>query len=145
MIDTTRIERDCPHCAEPILSRAKVCKHCHRDVEPLQTPLGPDRPAEASAAPSALPVPPQPVPPERGAKLEREPLLDSRPEAAATSSPRNSRPGLATVWRVAAVGLLVSGMTQLGRYGEFDASVAVQLGAAAILATIDLRKRAGLQ
>ena len=31
----SRDERDCPHCAERILTRAKVCKHCGRDVEPL--------------------------------------------------------------------------------------------------------------
>ena len=30
----SRIERDCPFCAEPILARARVCKHCGRDVEP---------------------------------------------------------------------------------------------------------------
>jgi len=30
-----RAERDCPWCAERILARAKVCKHCGRDVEPL--------------------------------------------------------------------------------------------------------------
>ncbi|NJD11490.1 MAG: PH domain-containing protein [Gemmatimonadetes bacterium] len=30
-----REERDCPYCAERILVRAKVCKHCGRDVEPL--------------------------------------------------------------------------------------------------------------
>jgi uncharacterized membrane protein YdbT with pleckstrin-like domain len=30
-----REERDCPHCAERILVRAKVCKHCGRDVQPL--------------------------------------------------------------------------------------------------------------
>lgn len=29
-----RIERDCPFCAEPILARAKACKHCGRDVAP---------------------------------------------------------------------------------------------------------------
>jgi uncharacterized membrane protein YdbT with pleckstrin-like domain len=29
-----RVERDCPHCAEPILEKAKVCKHCGRDVAP---------------------------------------------------------------------------------------------------------------
>ena len=29
-----RAERECPFCAEPILARAKVCKHCGRDVEP---------------------------------------------------------------------------------------------------------------
>jgi hypothetical protein len=31
----TRPERECPFCAERILARAKVCKHCGRDVEPL--------------------------------------------------------------------------------------------------------------
>mgnify|MGYP003575375673 CR=1 FL=1 len=30
-----REERDCPYCAERILTRAKVCKHCGRDVVPL--------------------------------------------------------------------------------------------------------------
>jgi hypothetical protein len=28
-------ERECPHCAELIKRKAKVCKHCGRDVEPL--------------------------------------------------------------------------------------------------------------
>lgn len=35
----TRVEssaiRECPYCAEPILAKAKVCKHCGRNVEPL--------------------------------------------------------------------------------------------------------------
>lgn len=31
-----RDERECPYCAERILARAKVCKHCGREVEPLQ-------------------------------------------------------------------------------------------------------------
>jgi predicted lipid-binding transport protein (Tim44 family) len=30
-----RDERECPFCAEPILKKARVCKHCGRDVEPL--------------------------------------------------------------------------------------------------------------
>ena len=33
-----REERDCPYCAERILARAKVCKHCGRDVVPLIAP-----------------------------------------------------------------------------------------------------------
>ena len=32
---TTRDERDCPFCAERILKRAIVCKHCGRDIEPM--------------------------------------------------------------------------------------------------------------
>ncbi len=31
-----RVERECPYCAEPILARARVCKHCGRDVPPLE-------------------------------------------------------------------------------------------------------------
>ena len=34
-IAPARDERDCPFCAERILVRAKVCKHCGREVEPL--------------------------------------------------------------------------------------------------------------
>jgi len=30
-----RVERDCPYCAERILARARVCKHCGRDVVPI--------------------------------------------------------------------------------------------------------------
>jgi membrane protein YdbS with pleckstrin-like domain len=32
---TGRVERECPYCAERILARARVCKHCGRDVVPL--------------------------------------------------------------------------------------------------------------
>ena len=32
---SVREERDCPYCAERILAKARVCKHCGRDVEPL--------------------------------------------------------------------------------------------------------------
>lgn len=30
-----RVERECPYCAEKILAKAKVCKHCGRAVEPV--------------------------------------------------------------------------------------------------------------
>jgi hypothetical protein len=30
-----RDERECPHCAELILKKARGCKHGGRDVEPL--------------------------------------------------------------------------------------------------------------
>lgn len=33
--EVKREERECPYCAEPILVRAKVCKHCGKDVDPL--------------------------------------------------------------------------------------------------------------
>ena len=32
-----RDERDCPFCAERVLKRALVCKHCGRDIEPVAT------------------------------------------------------------------------------------------------------------
>src|SRR5450830_578538 len=32
---STKLERECPYCAENILARAKVCKHCGKDVEPI--------------------------------------------------------------------------------------------------------------
>ena len=33
----SRVERDCPYCAERILAKARVCKHCGREVEPVAT------------------------------------------------------------------------------------------------------------
>ena len=29
-----RVERECPWCAERILARARICKHCGREVTP---------------------------------------------------------------------------------------------------------------
>jgi uncharacterized membrane protein YdbT with pleckstrin-like domain len=34
-LEAPRVERDCPYCAERILARARVCKHCGREVEPI--------------------------------------------------------------------------------------------------------------
>ncbi len=34
-IGAPREERECPYCAERILARAKVCKHCGREVAPV--------------------------------------------------------------------------------------------------------------
>jgi uncharacterized membrane protein YdbT with pleckstrin-like domain len=33
--EKTRDERECPYCAELILKKARVCKHCDREVQPL--------------------------------------------------------------------------------------------------------------
>jgi uncharacterized membrane protein YdbT with pleckstrin-like domain len=35
-----RVERECPYCAERILAKARVCKHCGRDVEPVSESAG---------------------------------------------------------------------------------------------------------
>lgn len=32
-----RQERDCPSCGERILAKARVCKHCGRDITPIET------------------------------------------------------------------------------------------------------------
>ncbi len=32
---TTQPQRECPFCAETILAKAKVCKHCGRDVQSI--------------------------------------------------------------------------------------------------------------
>jgi uncharacterized membrane protein YdbT with pleckstrin-like domain len=34
-LSAPRQERECPYCAELILAKAKVCKHCGREVEPI--------------------------------------------------------------------------------------------------------------
>jgi len=31
----SRVERECPYCAERILAKARVCRYCGRDVKPL--------------------------------------------------------------------------------------------------------------
>ena len=31
-----RSTRECPYCAEEILAKARLCKHCGRDVEPVE-------------------------------------------------------------------------------------------------------------
>jgi formylglycine-generating enzyme required for sulfatase activity/DNA-directed RNA polymerase subunit RPC12/RpoP len=76
-----REERECPYCAERILKKAHVCKHCGRDVEPMvkaetavqtpspappeeivETPTAPPRGSDAPAAasrPAAPAKPPQ--------------------------------------------------------------------------------------
>jgi uncharacterized membrane protein YdbT with pleckstrin-like domain len=30
-----RVERECPYCAEMILAKAKICKHCGKEVDPV--------------------------------------------------------------------------------------------------------------
>ena len=35
--NAARIERDCPWCAERVLAKARVCKHCGRELEPLDS------------------------------------------------------------------------------------------------------------
>ena len=56
-----RDERECPHCAELILKKARVCKHCGRDVEPL---VGSNTSVQAPppAPPGRIGEPPSPQP-----------------------------------------------------------------------------------
>ena len=62
-----REERECPYCAERILKKARVCKHCGHDVEPMvkadtvaQTPL-PAPPEKTFDPPSTRPQESKPV------------------------------------------------------------------------------------
>jgi len=41
MSEMLRGERECPRCAELILARARICKHCGRELEPLEWPTNP--------------------------------------------------------------------------------------------------------
>ena len=54
LVAEIRDERECPHCAERILRKAHVCKHCRREVEPL---AGGDAPVQIPS-----PAPPQGIP-----------------------------------------------------------------------------------
>lgn len=35
LAQSPREERECPHCAELILTKAKICKHCGKEVDPV--------------------------------------------------------------------------------------------------------------
>jgi hypothetical protein len=54
-----REERECPHCAEMILGRAKVCKHCGREVIPSSA--ADEDPSEAVRDPIPLSAAPRPL------------------------------------------------------------------------------------
>ncbi len=54
-----RDERECPYCAEKILKKARVCKHCGRDVEPLVAVEG-----AIQTAPPRVPKPVEPQAPQ---------------------------------------------------------------------------------
>ena len=57
LANEVRDERECPYCAELILKKARLCKHCRRDVEPVAKP---DAPAQAPspARPQTIVEPP---------------------------------------------------------------------------------------
>jgi DNA-directed RNA polymerase subunit RPC12/RpoP len=73
-----REERECPYCAEKILRKARVCKHCGREVELLT----------AGGAPNQIPIP---APPERTPEMQGSQVQVSKPAPAAV------RPASATV------------------------------------------------
>ena len=52
-----RDERECPYCAERILKKVRVCKHCGRDVEPLVTTHAPAQAPPPARSPTAEDVP----------------------------------------------------------------------------------------
>ena len=74
-----REERECPYCAERILKKARVCKHCGRDVEPL------------TRADTAVQTP-SPAPPQRTAEAPCPQPQGSEPVAAASQPPTATEP-----------------------------------------------------
>ena len=76
-----RDERECPYCAERILKKARVCKQCGRDVEPLATP--------DAAAQTPPPAPPQRIAePPRPQPQRREPVAAAFQPPAVTEPPQ---------------------------------------------------------
>jgi formylglycine-generating enzyme required for sulfatase activity len=85
-----REERECPFCAERILKKARVCKHCGRDVEPLiVASAAVETPAAPSAQRSAAPAPTErsPCPPAPPQQVNADVVVSSRPLEVARSRP----------------------------------------------------------
>ena len=74
-----REERECPYCAERILKKARVCKHCGRDVEPMVK--------ADTAAQTPSPAPPESI----GGPPTAQPQ-GSKPVAAASRPPATAKP-----------------------------------------------------
>jgi formylglycine-generating enzyme required for sulfatase activity len=74
-----REERECPYCAERILKKARVCKHCGRDVEPM---VKAETPVQT----------PLPVPPEKIVEAPTAPPQASTAAAAASRPPAAAKP-----------------------------------------------------
>ena len=74
-----REERECPYCAERILKKARVCKHCGHDVEPM---AGTDTAVQA----------PLPAPPERIGEPPTAQPQGSNAEAAARRTLAAAKP-----------------------------------------------------
>ncbi len=88
----TREERECPYCAERILKKARVCRYCGREVEPLikadtAVPAPPSAPPERATQPPA-----PPPPPERVAEPPAPPLPERKPIAASTRPSAPAKP-----------------------------------------------------
>lgn len=75
-----RDERECPHCAELILKKARLCKHCGREVEPL---TGGDAPVQIPAPTPAQGTPemrsPQPQTPKPAGAAGDPPAASKTP------------------------------------------------------------------
>jgi formylglycine-generating enzyme required for sulfatase activity len=74
-----RDERECPYCAERILKKARVCRYCGRDVEPLVT-AGPAAPTPPTAAPErTVETPAAPPPASKPAAAASRPAVPPKP------------------------------------------------------------------
>ncbi len=78
-----RDERECPYCAEKILKKARVCKHCGRDVEPV---------VEGDTSTQTPSPAPTPATPERITETPSTQPQGSKPIAAAERPPAAAKP-----------------------------------------------------
>jgi formylglycine-generating enzyme required for sulfatase activity len=95
-----REERECPYCAERILKKARVCRYCGRDVEPLvaaeasgqsPSPAAPERPAPCPPEEVDEPPPAPSREPEPITNSIRPPGADKPPQFEIISEPRSNK------------------------------------------------------
>ncbi len=119
-----REERECPYCAERILKKARVCKHCDHDVEPLartdtaaQTP-SPAPPERIGEPPTAQPQGGKPI-----AAVSRPPAAAKPPQFQIISEPPSKMKFVAIA--VVALILIVAGVWYFSQHGVKKGEVRV--------------------
>jgi formylglycine-generating enzyme required for sulfatase activity len=102
-----REERECPYCAERILKKARVCKYCGRDVEPLTESESAVQ-IPCPAAPESIVHPPASPPPDRirVAASSYPPAAAEAPQFEMLSEPRSNMKSFMKSFAVAAVALI---------------------------------------
>ena len=124
LVAEVRDERECPYCAERILKKARVCKHCGHDVEPLagtgiaaQTP-SPPPPERIGEPPTA-----QPQGGKHIAAASRPPAAAKPPQFQIISEPPSKMKFV--VIAVVALILIVAGVWYFAQHGVKKGEVKV--------------------